>query len=117
MLDILPYPRIVGDKTEEKISSLIDYLIQVKEELEFALRNISTDNLSDELIGKLNSLGADIQKSDEARKDELSQLNLDVLTVSDVINSSSFKSAVNTQVQGITFNVNFSTGNLEFETS
>ena len=74
MIDALPYPRLVGATPEEQIRELFNYLIQLKETLEFVLMNISTENLSLELINKLNSLGADIEKANSDRQDELAQL-------------------------------------------
>lgn len=75
MYDILPFPNITGMSTEEKVAQLTSYLIQFKEALEFVLMNISTDNLSAELVDKLNSLGSDIEKSNESRADEVYQLS------------------------------------------
>ena len=39
MVDMLPFPRIVGNTPEEQVSELYNYLIQFKETLEFALKN------------------------------------------------------------------------------
>ena len=74
MVDMFPFPRVTGNTPDEKISELLSYLIQFKEALEFALMNISTENLSPDLVNKLNELGADIKKSNEARAEELAQI-------------------------------------------
>ena len=114
---MFPFPRIIGNTPETQIAELVNYLVQFKETLEFALMNISTDNLSPELVNKLNDLGANIEKSNVDREDELTQISSNSLTISDVCNSDIFKTAIESEVSGITFNVNFNTGYLEFTTS
>jgi hypothetical protein len=117
LIDMFPFPRITGDTSEEQISELVNYLIQFKETLEFALMNISTDNFSADLINKLNELGANIEKSNEDREDEITQISSNSLTISDVCNSELLQTTINSKVSGITFNVNFNTGYLEYATS
>jgi hypothetical protein len=117
MVDLFPFPRIVGKTPEEQIAELINYLTQFKETLEFALMNISTDNLSAELINKLNELGANIEKSIKDKNEEFAQISNKSLTVSDVCNSDLFKTSVDSQISSITFSVNFTTGYLDFTTS
>ena len=68
MVDMFPFPRITGDTPNQKIAELISYLVQFKETLEFALMNISFENLSPDLISKLNELGADIKESKENKE-------------------------------------------------
>ena len=116
MLDMLPFPRITESKTEkQQIAELVSYLTQFKETLEFALMNISSDNLSPGLISKLNSLGADIEQSNTVREDEVAQVKAQALTVSDVCNSELFKLSVESETSKfISFNVNFETGHLEY---
>ena len=97
MYDMLPFPNISAKDTEEQVAQINNYLIQFKETLEFILTNISIDNLSQDLVSKLNTMGADIQKSIEDRDDHLQQIsNKNVLTVSDVINSPAFGEALKT---------------------
>ena len=117
MVDILPFPRITANTSEGQIAELTNYIVQLKEALEFVLGNISTDNLSADLIKKLNELGANIDQSNKEREEEMAQVSVKTLTVSDVCNSDIFKASVNSQISGITFSVNFNTGYLEFETS
>lgn len=118
MVDVLPFPRITETTAEKQVGELVNYLIQFKETLEFALINISTENLSPDLVNKLNELGADIKKSNETREEELAQLTTgSTLTISDVVSSNTFKEAVKSEVSGITFNVNFETGHLEYTMS
>ena len=121
MYDVLPFPNIVASTTEELTSQINNYLIQFKESLEFALMNISTDNLSPDLIERLNTLGADIEKSIEERDDQIKQVANKTLSVSDVINSPAFSAAIDSEMDEIMtkikFTVNFETGNLEYTTS
>lgn len=115
MVDMLPFPRITGATSEEKMSDIINYLIQFKETLEFALMNISTENLSPELVNQLNELGANIEKSNVDREEEVAQLSkFSSITVSDVCNSALFKNEIDNRISKITFNVNFDTGELEY---
>ena len=121
MYDMLPFPSVTGKTPEEREAELINYLIQFKETLEFILGNISVENLSQELIQKLNELGADVVKNTEERDEQLSQIASKALTVSDVINSEGFKISVQNSAQSavsnIKFTVNMDTGNLEYTTS
>lgn len=94
MYDKLPFPNIVGATLEEQTFQINNYLIQLKETLEFILSDISEENLSQELITKLNSLGADIEKTNEEKDDQISQVANRTLTISDVINSNAFKTAL-----------------------
>lgn len=132
MYDMLPFPNITATNTEEQVSQINNYLIQFKETLEFILTNISVDNLSQELIDKLNSLGSDIQKSAVQREEEIQQVSGKMLSVSDVINSSMFQSSIDsleTEVQknveanlptaseileALELRVNYDTGHLEY---
>lgn len=75
MIDLLPFPRITGDTPEKQVSELVHYLVQFKETLEFALMNISIDNLSPDLVKKLNELEANIKQSNEEKESELAQIS------------------------------------------
>lgn len=105
MMDVLPFPRITGATTDQKINELINYMVQFKETLEFALMNISAENLSPDLIRKLEELGADIAQSVETREDEIMQMSSKAITLLDVQN----------QIAGITFSVDFDTGYLKYK--
>ena len=115
MVDMLPFPRNTGNTPEEKIASLYDYLIQFKETLEFALMNISTENLSPDLVKHLNELGANIEKSNEDRENEIAQVSkFSSITVSDVINSELFKLGIKNYIENTKLSINFDTGCLEY---
>lgn len=75
MMDMFPFPRITGNTPDEKIDSLLNYLIQFKETLEYALKDISMDNLSPELTKKLEALGADIEQTKSEKEEEIAQVN------------------------------------------
>ena len=118
MVDYFDFPRIIGNTPDEKISELTHYLIQFKEALEFALTNITAENLSPELLNKLNALGADIEKSNADRESEIAQIsNFNSITVSDVCNSEIFKNEIENKIMALKFNVNFDTGYLEYDIS
>ena len=115
MMDMLPFPGLTEETPEKQIGEILNYLIQLKETLEFAFMNISAENLSPDLVKKLNELGADIKRNNETREDDLSQISSKTLTVSDVCNSDAFKLAVKSESgKYISFNVNFETGKLEY---
>lgn len=115
MMDMLPFPGVTQNTPEKQIQEILNYLIQLKETLEFAFMNISTENLSPDLVNMLNGLGADIKKNEETREDDLSQISSNSLTVSDVCNSEAFKLAVQMEsVKDVAFAVNFDTGNLDY---
>lgn len=112
MQDMLPFPNMLSNRpVEEQVTEINNYLIQFKETLEFILTNISTENLSQELVDKLNSLGAEITKNYETIDEQVQQVSIKTLTVSDVINSDAFKMALDREYE---FTVNFETGTLDY---
>lgn len=94
MYDMLPFPNITANNIEELTFQTNNYLIQFKETLEFILTNIGADNLSQDLMEKLNSLGAEVEKTIEETDDQFQQVALKTITVADVINSPSFEAAL-----------------------
>ena len=115
MVDMFPFPRITGDTPETQIAELINYLVQFKETLEFALANISTENLSPELSNQLREMGVNIERSTAEKETELAQLkDRGGATVSDVVNSPTFSMALIAEISKIQFNVNIETGHLEY---
>lgn len=106
MMDIFPFPKVMSGTSEERINELISYLIQFKETLEFALTNISKENLSPDLMKLLDGKGESVGSQ---------KVNENSLTVFDVINSEAFITKIRSEfVKNVTFNVNFDTGNLEY---
>lgn len=98
MYDMLPFPNILATNIEEQTAQINNYLIQFKETLEFILSNITTDNLSPALVDKLNSLGAEIEKTTEEATEQIQQVSNNAITVSDVINSKAFDAALDSAV-------------------
>lgn len=94
MRDLLPFPMLRSTTPERQIEELVVYLVQLKEELEFILSNISEDNLSEALRKRLEGLGVSIGASDTRREDELQQVTSRIISVSDVVSSDVFKAAV-----------------------
>ena len=109
MYDILPFPNIIAGSAEEQTAQINNYLIQLKETLEFVLTNISIENLSQDLVVKLNNMG--VEANSEENYEQIQQVSGKILTVSDVINSNAFKFALQNKVK---FEVNFKTGELEY---
>ena len=75
MFDILPFPRITGNNPEVQITEIVNYLVQLKETLEFVLMNISEENLSSELLNKFNELRIGIEQSNVERDSAVAQLS------------------------------------------
>lgn len=98
MYDMLPFPNITAKTVEEQAAQINNYLIQFKETLEFILTNISADNLSPDLVEKLNNLGVEIEKSSEETTDQIQQVSSKAITVSDVINSGAFGAAIDNAI-------------------
>lgn len=94
MFDILPFPNITATDSKEQVGQINNYLIQLKETLEFVLTNISADNLSPELRNQLNSMSTEIKTTKEEQEDATQQIANKTITVSDVINSPLFKEAI-----------------------
>ena len=122
MYDILPFPNITATDTKEQVAQINNYLIQFKETLEFILTNISVDNLSQELIDKLNSLGAEVEKTQVLKEEEIQQVSNRIISVSDVINSSMFEATLEERIPtesevitAMNLRVNYETGELEYD--
>ena len=94
MRDLLPFPMLRSTTPEAQIEELVIYLVQLKEELEFILSNISEDNLSEALRKRFEGLGVSIGASNKNRKDELLQVTSRLISVRDVVGSDVFKEAV-----------------------
>ena len=105
MYDMLPFPNITATDTKEQVAQINNYLIQFKETLEFILMNISVDNLSQDLINRLNDLGAEVKKSQTAREEEVQQVSNRIVTASDVVNSAVYKADMNAREAQIQENI------------
>ena len=89
MFNELPFPHITATDVKDQIKQINDYLVCLKESLEFLLMNISADNLSPELINRLNALGVDIKNAD--KEEETQQMTNRILSVTDVLTSEEYK--------------------------
>lgn len=98
MQDLLSFPNISASDTAGQISQIKSYLLQMKEQLEFILQNIGSDNLSAELRNQLVNLGAKVETANKTASDGQqkveSAVSKQVLTISDVINSAMFSAAM-----------------------
>ena len=74
MYDLLPFPHKTRKTVEEQVQELYEYLIQFKETLEFILTNIGVDNLSSDLIAKIDALGNDIARNADAVDEQMQQV-------------------------------------------
>lgn len=74
MLDMFPYLKISGNTPEEQIKDIEEYLIHFKESLEFAITNISTDNISSDLQKRLDKIESDIKENNDNIADEIAQI-------------------------------------------
>ena len=90
MYDILPFPNITATDAKEQVSQINNYLIQLKEELEFILTNISADNLSPELLEQIRSLGAEVKTTKEEQLDATQQITQKMIGVTDVVTHMGF---------------------------
>lgn len=90
MYDILPFPNITATEPEEQITQVNNYLLQLKEDLEFILTNIGSENLSQELK---NLIASGTKNADSFTTEQLillQQMAGKGLTISDVVNSKEF---------------------------
>jgi hypothetical protein len=101
MYDILPFPNITATDAKGQVSQINNYLIQLKEELEFILTNISADNLSPELLSQIRSLGAEVKTTKEEQVETTQQITQRMISVSDVVESDAFKEST---ISGVTVN-------------
>ena len=122
MFDILPFPNITAKEPEERISQVVDYLLQFKEDLEFILTNLTTDNLSPELQAKINSVKPDKDVFSDDQMEQLSQMKGGI-SVFDVLNSAAFKAysdsvdeKIDSVLDGISFYLDYTTGELYYKT-
>ena len=72
---MLPFLRITGNTPEKQITEITEYLTQFKETLEFILSNISLENLSPELVRRLEGLDNTIAQINSNREEEIAQIS------------------------------------------
>lgn len=90
MFSELPMLTTHGETSEEKVAEIENYLYMLREALEMELSNIDTDNLSDDLIRRLEGLGVDISLQEKKTQDYIQQISQRTLSVRDVVESKMF---------------------------
>jgi hypothetical protein len=83
---------------------IVEYILKLKESLEFILNDIGIDNLSKDVIDVLRKVDNSLSRIDEENGENIQQLNSK--TVSDVVNSDALKNEI------LSYRVDLSTGKL-----
>ena len=83
MTDFLQFPIITANEPEKQIAQINNYLIQLKESLEFAFMGLSSENQS-----VANSLAKSLANANETREDQIQQVSSKVTSNADNISSS-----------------------------
>ena len=94
MIDALPFPHITAKDTPEQIKQINDYLVYFKESLEFILMNISADNLSSDLVDKLNRFDSEIETLKIVEENVIQQVSNKTITALEVIESEEYKASI-----------------------
>lgn len=94
MIDALPFPHITAKDTQEQIKQINDYLVYFKESLEFILMNISADNLSSDLVDKLNRFDSEIETLKMVEDNVIQQVSNKTITALEVIESEEYKASL-----------------------
>lgn len=94
MIDVLPFPHITAKDTQEQIKQINEYLVYFKESLEFILMNISEDNLSSELLIKLNRFNDEIETLKAVEENVIQQVSNKTITATEVIESEEYKASI-----------------------
>lgn len=94
MIDALPFPHITAKDTQEQIKQINDYLVYFKESLEFILMNISADNLSSDLVDKLNRFDSEIETLKMIEDNVIQQVSNKTITALEVIESEEYKASI-----------------------
>lgn len=95
MID-LPFPSIIQGETREQIEDIHQYLLRLREELEYIISNLSTENFSTDLNSQFETIvqlvNAAVEDAESAR---ISAAN--GLTIHDVVGSALFKQSMEEQ--------------------
>ena len=102
--DKLPNLDINPRSVEGTQRVLVEYILKLKDALEFILNDIGIDNLSKDVIDVLRKVDNSLSRIDEENGENIQQLNSK--TVSDVINSDALKNEI------LSYRVDLSTGKL-----
>lgn len=105
-------PRFNGLDEKEKVNAIERFVVALWEDVESALSNIGSDNLSSELYEKLIALGVDINRNKTEIEENTQGGKQGEVDIMSIVTSALFKNAVKGLLN---FRVNFETGELEYD--
>lgn len=105
-------PRFNGLDDKEKVNAIERFVVALWEDVESALSNIGSDNLSSELYEKLIALGVDINRNKTEIEENTQGGKQGEVDIMSIVTSALFKNAVKGLLN---FRVNFETGELEYD--
>jgi hypothetical protein len=105
-------PRFNGLDDKEKVNAIERFVVALWEDVESALSNIGSDNLSSELYEKLIALGVDINRNKTENEENTQGGKQGEVDIMSIVTSALFKNAVKGLLN---FRVNFETGELEYD--
>lgn len=105
-------PRFNGLDDKAKVNAIERFVVALWEDVESALSNIGSDNLSSELYEKLIALGVDINRNKTEIEENTQGGKQGEVDIMSIVTSAIFKNAVKGLLN---FRVNFETGELEYD--
>lgn len=105
-------PRFNGLDDKAKVNAIERFVVALWEDVESALSNIGSDNLSSELYEKLIALGVDINRNKTEIEENTQGGKQGEVDIMSIVTSALFKNAVKGLLN---FRVNFETGELEYD--
>ena len=105
-------PRFNGLDDKQKVNAMERFVVALWEDVESALSNIGSDNLSSELYEKLIALGVDINRNKTEIEENTQGGKQGEVDIMSIVTSAIFKNAVKGLLN---FRVNFETGELEYD--
>ena len=94
MQDLIPYPNINAKDAETQAKQINNYLLQLKEAVEFEFMRISSESLS-----ALNALSENVSNSNATREEQMSQVSGKVTDVSKGVMSAISQTADNIMLE------------------
>ena len=105
-------PRFNGLDDKAKVNAIERFVVALWEDVESALSNIGSDNVSSELYEKLIALGVDINRNKTEIEENTQGGKQGEVDIMSIVTSAIFKNAVKGLLN---FRVNFETGELEYD--
>lgn len=96
MQQLLTMPLLNGDATTQ-LGQMRSYLIQLREQLEFALNNISVDDMEATTKAQLESLIETTKKTEDefyVQEQKIEEVKRQIISVADVVSSETFIKAI-----------------------